>query len=1453
MSESAGNATRSVGRGMPWAWSGRCVLRAPGLLIVCAGGVFGVSSLAFVESVSAQIEGPRTVRGDVSFERLDARTIIRASNGAIINYNRFDVGSQEVLQFVQPSIDSRVLNRISGAAPSRIDGSLLANGQVYLVNPAGVFFGSGSVVNASRFVAAGADLSNADFIAGRDYFRNVSGGIENAGEISAGEVTLIGNSIFNTGFILAGASNAGEKPGTVNLVRSPDGGSVYLQEKGSAIRVQVTPQNAERAQPLASGAASSVANVAANGAKPRRRFASLGAGDAAAAAMRTYDGGGAAAVVNTGTIAAASGDVRIEAPGVTVHNEGTISASALRASDQAASQDGGTIKINAARIEQWGVIEANAIVGAARPASEITASGGSSTSGGSNTVPHAGSIALNATHAIHVGENARVEARVASADPNFGRRIADVDSIGDGGSVAIKSTGFLDLDSGSVINVSGGLASGNAGSISLSGDTAMQIAANILAEDAASVRGLRSAGEMILGGDQAGSVFVRSEGIDDEQVTADGRIARGDVEEQAFVVSSGAIEGFAGDVFLQTPLDIVIEDSIQKNNGGLTLDAGRDIVFGGSSVIGNESIGLIDLTVAANFLDFSAHRNISDMTGSGTQLSALSGDMSLLASTGFVEFGQVGVPTGGTVEWTQAESLTLRGADVFVAHGEDTHLKINVTRGDLSFGDDDGVDVESVNRFASLDARASGRVTLNERIESGSTITLVSGADMNIGGDLIAAQSITLQAGDGGTGFLTFVRDGLVVASDRIAMRAGAPPERQPMSSTERFGSIDVTTHAPVIAGASSDAGGGVWGGVPSVFEFSQNESFTDADLPAIQHTADMEFIANSYFGDITINDSAKLTGTNAKIGAGTAYDPIGSGEFTVNEDLDVQGLAVFSLANLNADVTSTGEQGQFYEDKVYVGDDITLRGEHVQFEAPVNSALGDDAAHSLTIDGSATFEMGSGRERALREIAVSGDATFGRSDVSVDKFLVEVLTELGQSYRGDATLLSDTRLQTRTTSDAAGAIRIGGDVVAARNPRTGAGLDLEVLTSSGLVEFGGDVGAGNPLGLLSIQTRRDASTRDGRGVEKYATIVGRNDMNVRAEEVRFAPGEKLTVLGDLSMQARRVAVGDVSTVGDLAITADTISLIRRPAGSLFDKVGDLLNDAGLDYFAGGSIAMNGDVQLAGEGPVPRFGSAIGSYSSNLSLYERVDLLTTEALRGEFVNANDRVLDRAVPVRVPPPPPPPPVGRGQLEDPLEWDPVPQFGVQPRVYDIELLRQIAVSGRGVNVGESFESRRGRYMYSDLPGRAAVDANEVLVAATRFDIAAVRGLVAEHDLVLGGDGIRASEAARTIQQSMHRFWSMNPPSSRVSDVQEFANYLATRDNLPPEANAAKQTLAEIRSLMSRLSGLGLTQGEYRATRDRMLAGLVPEMPGMTVQKLANLIEWSEPVDIVRDGRF
>jgi len=77
--------------------------------------------------------------------------IINTDHGAIINWSNFNTNSTQSIKFNQYlggdlSSASAVLNRVSsGAVPTQFNGALDANGRVFVVNPAGVIFGAGSM------------------------------------------------------------------------------------------------------------------------------------------------------------------------------------------------------------------------------------------------------------------------------------------------------------------------------------------------------------------------------------------------------------------------------------------------------------------------------------------------------------------------------------------------------------------------------------------------------------------------------------------------------------------------------------------------------------------------------------------------------------------------------------------------------------------------------------------------------------------------------------------------------------------------------------------------------------------------------------------------------------------------------------------------------------------------------------------------------------------------------------------------------------------------------------------------------------------------------------------------------------------------------------------------------------------------------------------------------------
>ena len=163
------------------------------------------------------------VRGSVQIERDGTRTVIRASDRAIVNYRSFDIAGGEIVQFVQPGVNARVLNRITGGAPTRIDGAIQANGRVYFVNRAGIAFGAGSVVDAGRFYAIAGTITDRDFVRGVDRF-TLTGEVSNAGNIAAKDgVILAGQTVTNTGTISSVDASAVMVAGGQVLVREGEG------------------------------------------------------------------------------------------------------------------------------------------------------------------------------------------------------------------------------------------------------------------------------------------------------------------------------------------------------------------------------------------------------------------------------------------------------------------------------------------------------------------------------------------------------------------------------------------------------------------------------------------------------------------------------------------------------------------------------------------------------------------------------------------------------------------------------------------------------------------------------------------------------------------------------------------------------------------------------------------------------------------------------------------------------------------------------------------------------------------------------------------------------------------------------------------------------------------------------------------------------------------------------
>ncbi len=175
------------------------------------------ASLALAVMASAQAQqalpslpsGLQVAAGQASAQTQGGVLTVTNSANAILNWQRFSIGAQNAVRFVQPSASSQVLNRVTGNDPSAILGSLSSNGRVWLLNPNGVLFGQGARVDVAGLVASTLNLGNEDWLAGR-YVLGSAGtpaaAVVNQGEIRTtlgGRVALVGGSVENQGLIEA--------------------------------------------------------------------------------------------------------------------------------------------------------------------------------------------------------------------------------------------------------------------------------------------------------------------------------------------------------------------------------------------------------------------------------------------------------------------------------------------------------------------------------------------------------------------------------------------------------------------------------------------------------------------------------------------------------------------------------------------------------------------------------------------------------------------------------------------------------------------------------------------------------------------------------------------------------------------------------------------------------------------------------------------------------------------------------------------------------------------------------------------------------------------------------------------------------------------------------------------------------------------------------------------------
>jgi filamentous hemagglutinin family protein len=345
-----------------------------------------------------------------------AMVVNQGSQRLIADWQSFSIGAGNSVRFVQPSNSAVALNRVLGNDPSRIFGSLSANGHVYLQNPNGVLFAPGAQVDVGSLVATTLNADAQQFMAGRLRLAGDPAGsasVVNEGRITTpagGHVVLAGPQVGNAGSITT--------PNGMTALAA--GSAVEIDPTGAGLLNIRIPVAAVQAHLANSG------TIQADGGS-----VSLQAVATEAALRSVMQVGG---VVRARSIAQRDGQIVLSGgPHGIVAVSGTLDASG------AGAADGGTVKVLGDRV---------ALLDTAR-VDVSGASGGTALIGGNfqGKGPEANALAT------YVGSGAVVDASARER--------------GDGGKVIVWSDGQTTF-AGSIA-ARGGTAQGDGGFVEVSG------------------------------------------------------------------------------------------------------------------------------------------------------------------------------------------------------------------------------------------------------------------------------------------------------------------------------------------------------------------------------------------------------------------------------------------------------------------------------------------------------------------------------------------------------------------------------------------------------------------------------------------------------------------------------------------------------------------------------------------------------------------------------------------------------------------------------------------------------------------------------------------------------------------------------------------------------------------------------------------------------------------------
>ena len=1022
----------------------------------------------------------------ISTPNANKTVVDQSSNKALINWNSFSIPNGSSVVFNQPTANSLTVNRVTGPSASFIDGQMLANGNIWLLNSNGVMFGHGAQVNVGGLLATTSDITDDDFRKGRYRFTkpsaNADAAVVNQGTITAakgGSVVLSATQVSNEGVIRADLGSVvlgGARTFTVDL----DGDNLIRYQVGKPVAQAPKDANGAAAPALVSNSGT----ISANG----------GSVLVTARAARNIENNviNNTGVVEANSVSARNGEIVFDAgPDGTVNAGGSISASG-----RGQGETGGSVSLTGGTV--------NVTDGAT-----IDASG-----------DHGGGT-------VQIGGGLHGQGSIANAQTtNVGKASISADAItqGDGGKISLWSDGETTFSGNA--SAKGGAEGGNGGIVETSGEK-LHVGSDAKV-DTSAAQG--NTGTWLLDPTDIDIVSGGADGIGGSNIdpsTITSALASTNVSLQAtndITVDNNLTYSSANSLSLLAGHDIAFNASIQNSGNGAVVLSAHSIARSGNVSITAKSADITltgdgsdgaSIGTSANPLQLSVQSVALHTAGANAYIASLASTIALGASD--LGTGDLTINPSGSVTQTGAIHLdalnitTLPGSVTLTNTGNTFNsISLGLTGGSASIYDASALTVTSALIGGDLTLSSGGAITQTGVIHTSGLVVSSTGGSINLSntGNTFALATITtsgaydaslydasamtvISANVGGkltlSGASTVRQTGAIHAAALSASSTGGAITLTHASNT--FGDVTLSTtgslNASVYDSANMNIAGATVGGdltlsgggaiTQSGALHANALSITTTNgavtLSNAANTFNTVTVTTAGTDDATLADASALSVTSATVG----------GDLTLSGGNNIAQSGAIQASTLSASTT---------------GGSIVLTDTGNSFATAALAATGDATIYqaaalviaSADVDGTLTLTSGStiGQTGAIQAGTLDATTTNGAITLSNASNTIGT-ANLSTSGTDDATLYSASSL---TIASAA----IGGDLTLSGASIGQSGAihthDLNVSASGGAIAL---TNSGNTFNTLTVTTSGsgNASLYDALALSVTSANVG--------------------------------------------------------------------------------------------------------------------------------------------------------------------------------------------------------------------------------------------------------------------------------------------------------------------------------------------------------------------------